>query len=66
MSKDGGDDHPELMPGEVFLTNDNCENFDEIGYQTKRAGNVAYDIHGNVIEGLFPVFVKKSEYDANK
>jgi len=56
--------HPELRTGEKWLTNVGVENAgQEIGYQSKRIGEVAYDIEGNVVEGLVPVFVSKEEYD---
>lgn len=32
-------------------------------YKTARVGNVAYDVKGEVVEGLFPVFVQRSEYE---
>ena len=56
--------HPELRTGERRLTNVGVENVgQEIGYQSKRVGKVAYDIQGNVIEGMVPVFVLKEEYN---
>ncbi len=59
--------HPECRPGEVFLTN--ClsiepDDFDSIGYQTKRAGQIAYDTDGHIVSGYFPVFVWEVEYNS--
>ncbi len=45
-------DHPELLEGEVFLTNASDENFGSIGWLTKRMGVVAYDISGKRIKGV--------------
>lgn len=57
--------HPELRPGEMFLTNESSQEFfDQIVYKTKRAGNVAYDIYGKPVEGLFPIFAQRSEVEA--
>lgn len=67
--------HPERQTDEFFITNvveDHPDDlsrrsyFHEIGWLTKRMGNIAYDRHGNVIRdngGLktHPVFVKQSE-----
>ena len=55
--------HPELQDGEKFLSNENEESFRRIGWKTKRSGNEAYDVRGNVVKYLFPVFVQKDEYD---
>jgi len=61
--------HPEAKPGEVFLTNcdgDEPDAFADILYQTKRAGQNAYDLHGHIIPHRFPVFVWEMEYDRRK
>ncbi len=58
--------HPEQKLGEVFLTNCNADepdDFDNIGYQSKRAGTTAYDETGQVILHYFPVFVFLAEYN---
>lgn len=56
--------HPELRKEEKFLGNVNEEGFRRIGWTTKRRGEVAYDIYGNIIKSdLFPVFVQKEEYN---
>ena len=55
--------HPELRKGEMFLTNANVEGYSQIGWETKRSGMTAYDVNGNPVRGLFPVFVQKAEYD---
>lgn len=54
--------HPEEGTDEVFLTNTTLANYRKIGYRTKRTGDVAYDVEGGVIRGMFPVFVSRSEY----
>ena len=53
--------HPECKSDEVFLTNDDDLGVSQIGWKSKRKGRNAYDIDGNLIKGLFPVFVKQSE-----
>ena len=67
--------HPELQEGEVFLTNafddripmhiddyvDDRSDWESIGWRSKRMGEVAYDIYGNPINGMFPVFVGRDE-----
>jgi hypothetical protein len=60
------DGHPELRPGEVFLTNAREWEWDFISYATKRRGLVAFATDGSRVpdsEGAFPVFVSKDEYD---
>ena len=56
--------HPELKPGEMFLTNSSNKDYIAIGYATKRKGMVAYSIAGKDVSdpGFFPVFISKSEY----
>jgi hypothetical protein len=55
--------HPELKTGEMFLTNCSCEtHYNELIWKSKRKGKLAYDIHGEYVIGLFPVFVNKKEY----
>jgi len=56
--------HPELRPGEVFLTNSFAD-AKAIGYISKRIGKMAYDIYGNTIEDYVPVFVSKDEFEKN-
>lgn len=55
--------HPEIRPGEMWLTNMMDLEYHMISYKTKRIGRVAYAKSGYVIQGVFPVFVQKSEYD---
>ena len=57
------DEHSEIEEGELFLSNTNEEGYQGIGGKTKRRGNIAYDKSGNIVIGLFPVFVQKQEYD---
>ena len=56
-------EHSEIEDGEMFLSNITEEDYQKIGWKTKRRGNIAYDKSGNIIIGLFPVFVQKQEYD---
>lgn len=51
--------HPEQKEDEFFMGN--SKTGEEIGWKNKRLGRVAYDISGNVIKGLFPIFVSKEE-----
>lgn len=53
--------HPELHGGEIFLTNANHEDYDEIIWKTKRAGKVAFSKSGQAIPKQFPVFVQRLE-----
>lgn len=55
--------HPEQRDDEVFLANYE-RNIDDIGWESKRQGRVAFDIYGNNMSGfasLFPVFIKRAE-----
>jgi hypothetical protein len=54
--------HTELRDGEMFLTNADIEGYSQIGWKTKRKGNIAYDKDEKIARGLFPVFVQKEEY----
>lgn len=58
--------HPELRDGEIFLTNfykGDDKSFYRIGYNTKRIGNIAYTVNGEIAKYTFPVFIQKKEYD---
>jgi hypothetical protein len=55
--------HPELLEGEMWITNLSPDKIDEIQYDTKRVGITAYDNFGNVVEGLVPVFISRAEYE---
>lgn len=55
--------HPERCPNEVFLANFDENGFHVISWNTKRRGQTAYDINGKPVQGLFPVFVAKAEYE---
>ncbi len=70
--------HPELRGGEVFITNisnepgpcisigwpgDSRSDWKHIGWKTKRMGSVAYDIYGKPVNGMRPVFAKKTELE---
>lgn len=56
--------HPEAKKDECLLTNIQSGDWCHIGRKTKRAGSVAYDIHGKTCgrhPDFYPVFVKKEE-----
>lgn len=62
--------HPEMAEGEVFLTNvgqdrefgwPGEDDYSHIGWGSKRKGQTAYDIDGNPIKFMNPVFVKRDE-----
>lgn len=65
--------HPEKGDGEVFLTNVGDHDrefhfFDEddyqrIGWKTKRKGSIAYNVDGKPVNGMKPVFVQRSELE---
>ncbi len=57
--------HPELQPGEMWITNSD-QGGREVGYGSKRLGQVAYDVHGNEVKGLRPVFISKEEYERRR
>jgi len=54
--------HPEIREGEVWLTNDSGHQFLST-FKTKRTGRLAYDVGGEVVDGLRPVFVSREEYE---
>ena len=60
------DEHPEIEEGEIFLGNSTEEDYQKIGWKTKRKANIAFDRSGNTIIGLFPVFIQKREYDGSR
>lgn len=55
--------HPEMKDDERFLCNCELEGFGSIPYATKRHGIVANDASGNPVPNLFPVFVKRIEFE---
>ena len=59
--------HPELLTGEVFITNANANEYDHVGWETKRPGIVSYDIYGKPLgerwPGSFPVFAQSRELE---
>ena len=58
--------HPELRDGEMWLTNiytaPKSMRFDSIGWESKRKGTTAYNIYGEVLSYMLPVFVNKKEW----
>lgn len=53
--------HPELLEGEMFVSNTSNREMTGVHWKTKRLGNTAYNIHGEKVSGLFPVFRDKNE-----
>ena len=53
--------HPELRPGEMWLTNGNF--FEEYPYKTKRRGKVAYSRSGEEIPSMCPWFISVDEFN---
>lgn len=61
-----GAHHPEQRKGEIFMGNATLDDFEKSLWTTKRAGNTAYDLDGNVIvhhEPVTPWFVSASEIE---
>lgn len=58
-------EHPEMLLGEMYLTNTCDDEYHKISYKTKRMGRIVYAPSGYIIQGLFPVFVDKGEYDGH-
>ena len=65
--------HPELKEGEVFVTNanmdlpgkpdDQLDGFESCGWKTKRLGLLAFDVNGEIVKGLRPVFAQREELE---
>ena len=60
--------HPELRPGEVWITNEFEHESDafHVNLSTARRGEVAYSVLGKPIAGGRPVFAQQSELDASR
>lgn len=56
--------HPEQRTGEIYILNSTLETFRYTGWKTKRAGEVAFDVDGNVLPNQIPIFIMASEYEA--
>jgi len=60
-------EHPEIMPDEVWITNADIKGVHYIGWRTKRRGLTALDSHGRPLgrrwPNSFPVFARKSELE---
>lgn len=69
MVNDFNKNHPELHSDEMHIMNHDpagMVNFSNLPYATKRLGEVAYDMLGNRLEALKPIFVKKSEFEVKQ
>lgn len=58
--------HPELLDGEILLSNLHKKAYVNLRYKTKRAGRIPYCIDGSDYpfykeDGIIPVFVQKVE-----
>lgn len=59
--------HPELMKGEMFLSNSTIEGFDLISWKSKRMGIQAFNYDNEMIDSinnLYPIFVQRAEYES--
>lgn len=63
---DFNDKHPERKSGEIFLCNTSMKGYADIGWASKRIGEQCYLSSGELFNGLYPVFIKKSEYMSSK
>lgn len=57
--------HPELLDGEVFLTNATEASYNSFDWKTKRMGVIAYDNKGLSVQslGLRPCFIRREEVE---
>jgi hypothetical protein len=55
--------HPEVLVGEVFLSNMSLLQFNSLNITSKRKGGVAFDGEGNQLTNSdwFPIFIKEAE-----
>ena len=62
--KDFNDAHPELLEGEMFLTNCLIDSdvYHEIRWKTKRRGRQAYAMDGTPLHLNKPIFVQRTEW----
>ncbi len=59
--------HPEIRPGEILIGNMWGSDFKNVGWISKRRGNVAYFTDGRPIprtQAFVPCFVQRSEIEA--
>lgn len=57
--------HPEQRSGEIHLFNSESDKVRYIGWKSKRAGEVAYDVNGDIEPSKVPVFVLASEFESS-
>lgn len=55
--------HPEKLCDEVWLTNTSKGDYHKISYRTKRMGKIGRSSSGYILKNIYPVFVRKAEYD---
>ena len=60
--------HPETREGELFFLNTNTAGFENIRYNSKRKGIIAYDGEGNRQNAAdwFPVFASIKEFEKSE
>lgn len=62
-------DHPECLPGEIYMSNSTIDNYNRMRYKSKRMGTTAYGTDGKILSPgsqkiLWPVFVSEVEFRA--
>jgi hypothetical protein len=62
MTKGANRTHPETKCGEILLLNAYPGFVDGLAFETKRMGVAAYDINGNIIPDMRPIFVQRGEF----
>lgn len=58
--------HPELLEGEMWISNSLPDRVEKIKYKSVRVGETAFDTSGIVAKGLIPVFISIEEYQQRK
>lgn len=59
--------NPEQLDSEFWVTNSSNDQYDHVGWKTKRRGVNAYDIDGKLVPRMFPVFVERQEvFETNR
>lgn len=58
--------HPELLQGEVFVSNCSREQYFNLNFKTKRIGRQALDGNGKILnsKNWFPVFIGSIELES--
>jgi hypothetical protein len=64
--KNFSENHPELKEGEIWFANMLPAEVKVLDFTTKRIGEMAYDMRGNRVQGLVPVFISHEEWHRRK